>query len=119
MEKLAEALVVITRLFVSPKNNGFPVLVAMIGLVFAYFGYDLFQSGVQDGGAALKISFAEGRSFEMGKGGPGLIFSAFGMGLILYAIKNYSTLRVQPNPKVGVDEIGTYEIDENGEKINR
>ncbi len=117
MEYISKALIKITERIVSPKGNGFPVLVEIIVLIFSYFGYDLFLSGVQEGGAALKVSFADGKTFEMGKGGPGLIFSAFGMGLIIYAVKNYSTLRVQHNPEVGIDEKGTYEIDENGEKV--
>ena len=118
MDEVMRSLIKITQLFVSPKSNGFPVLVAMIGLIFAYFGYDLFQSGIQEGGAALKVSLGSGDTFEMGKGGPGLIFCAFGMGLIIYAIRNYSKLRVQPNPEVGIDEQGrAYEVGENGQRI--
>ena len=112
------ALVNLAALFLSPKRNGFPVLIALIGLAFAYLGYDLFRLGVQEGGAALSVSLGAERAFEMGKGGPGLIFCAFGMGLIIYAIRKFDKLRVQPNREVGIDEHGrTYEIDENGEKI--
>jgi hypothetical protein len=74
--------------------------------------------GVQEGGAALSVSFGAERAFEMGKGGPGLLFCAFGMGLIIYAIRKFDKLRVQPEREVGVDEDGrTYEIGEDGEKI--
>lgn len=108
----------IAELFLSPKRNGFPVLLVLVGFGFAHLGYNLFMANVQDGGAALNIVFSESKKFEMGKGGPGLIFCAFGMGIIVYAIKSFSKLRVQNNPEVGIDEDGrTYELDENGEKV--
>jgi len=92
-----DALLQLAEMFLSPKRNGFPVLIALIGFGFAYLGYDLFSMGVQEGGAALNVSFGEERTFEMGKGGPGLIFSAFGMGLIIYAIRKFDKLRVPPD----------------------
>jgi hypothetical protein len=107
-----DGLLKLVELFLSPKRNGFPVLIALVGLAFAYFGYDLFRMGVQEGGAALNVSFGADRTFEMGKGGPGLIFVAFGMGLIIYAIRKFDKLRVQPDREVGIDEDGrTYEND--------
>ena len=84
----------ILQLLISPRANGFPILIAAIGAFSMYLGYDLFQSGVTEGGAALKVSLGTSRTFEMGKGGPGLVFSAFGMGIILYSIFKFSSLRV-------------------------
>ena len=113
-----DALVKLAELFLSPKRNGFPVLIALIGFGFAYFGYDLFRLGVQEGGAALSVSLGSERAFEMDKGGPGLIFCAFGMGLIIYAIRNFQKLRVQPNREVGTDDDGrAYEVDEDGKNV--
>lgn len=94
----------LAELFLSPNRNGFPVLIALIGFAFAYFGYDLFRLGIQDGGAALNVSFGSDRAFEMGKGGPGLIFCAFGMGLIIYAARKFGKLRVQSDRKVSADK---------------
>lgn len=99
-----DALVKIAELFLSPSRNGFPVLISLIGLAFAYFGYDLFRMGVQEGGAALHVAFGAEREFQMGKGGPGLIFCAFGMGLIIYAIRKFDKLRVQPQTNVRLNE---------------
>ncbi len=92
-----EWLVRVTQLFVDPRMNGFPILIAVVGVIFAYFGYDLFRSGVQDGGAPLVVKFSDSQGFEMGEGGPGLIFCAFGMGLVVYAIRNFSYLRAHLN----------------------
>lgn len=88
-------IVKLAELFLPPQRNGFPVLIALIGFGFPYFGYDLFRMGVQEGGAVLSFSIGYGRSIDMGKGGPGIIFCAFGMGLIIYAIRNFHLLRVQ------------------------
>ena len=108
----------IIAMFLSPRQNGFPVIIALIGAYCIYLGYDLFKSGVIEGGAALSISLGSSKSFEMGKGGPGLIFSAFGMGLIIFSISKFSQLRAQPDRKVGIDSDGKlYEVDENGKKI--
>ena len=96
----------LTQLFLSPQGNGFPVLIALIGFGMAYLGYDLFRLGVQEGGAALSVSFGAENSFEMGKGGPGLMFVAFGMGLIIYAIKNFQKLRVKPDSEGKIDGNG-------------
>lgn len=111
MNELSKALVQITELIVSPQRNGFPVLIAIIGLAFAYFGYDLFQSGIQEGGAALSFTIGEHRSFNLGKGGPGLIFCLFGMGLILFATHNYSKLRAAPSISIAEDKNGLIEIE--------
>ena len=97
MNEFVNAFIKIVDLFLHPKKNGFPILVALIGLTFAYFGYDLFISGVQVGGAALSIAYGDGKNFDLGKGGPGLIFCVFGMGLIVFSIHNYSKIRVDPN----------------------
>ncbi len=110
MNEFANSLVRITDLFLHPKKNGFPVLVALIGLMFAYFGYDLFLSGVQEGGAALSVSLGDDQDFNLGKGGPGLIFCAFGMGLIIFSIHNYSKIRVTPGI-VADETVGLLEIE--------
>lgn len=110
MKEFSKALIQITEIIVSPQKNGFPVLISIIGLSFAYFGYDLFQSGIKDGGAALSIVFGDNKSFDMGKGGPGLIFCAFGMGLIIFAIHNYSKLRAQPVLNIIEENCGLVEI---------
>jgi hypothetical protein len=108
----------IIQIFVSPKGNGFPVLIALIGAFSIYLGYDLFMAGVTEGGAALKVGLGKEKTFEMGKGGPGLVFSAFGMGIIIFSIWKFSSLKVQDERKVGIDKSGKrYEIDElTGEK---
>ncbi len=93
----------IIQLLVSPRANGFPILIALIGAFSIYLGYQLFQRGVIEGGAALKVSFGATRTFEMGKGGPGLVFSTFGMGIIVYSILKFSSLRVQADREVGMD----------------
>lgn len=82
----------IIELFVSPRGNGFPILIALIGGMCIYLGYRLFMSGVTEGGSALNVSFGKNKTFEMGKGGPGLIFSAFGMGIILLSIWRFSSI---------------------------
>lgn len=83
----------IIEMFISPKGNGFPILIALIGAFCIYLGYDLFSQGVIEGGSALKVSYGEYNTFEMGKGGPGLVFSAFGMGIIIFSIWKFSSLR--------------------------
>jgi len=92
----------IVQMFVSPRSNGFPVLIALIGAMSIYLGYELFSAGVTEGGAALKVSWGSSRTFEMGKGGPGLIFSAFGMGIIIFSIWKFSAIRV-PDEKIYKD----------------
>ena len=84
-------IVKLIEIFVSPNGNGFPVLIALIGGMSIYLGYNLFSSGVTEGGAAFKVSFGSDRKFEMGKGGPGLIFCAFGMGIIIFSIWKFSS----------------------------
>lgn len=96
----------ILQLLVSPQANGFPILIALIGAFSMNLGYQLFQSGVTEGGAALKVSLGAARTFEMGKGGPGLVFSAFGMGIIIFSIWKFSSLRVQSDRKVRTDSEG-------------
>tara|TARA_R100001143_G_scaffold39740_1_gene36319 strand:- start:319 stop:1179 length:861 start_codon:yes stop_codon:yes gene_type:complete len=91
------AFIKIIDLFLNPRKNGFAVLVALIGLTITYFGYSLFVSGIQDGGAALTIAYGDGKEFDLGKGGPGLIFCVFGMGLIVFSIYNYSKIRASPD----------------------
>ena len=88
----------IILIFVSPRANGFPTLVALIGAMSIYLGFSLFQSGIQDGGASLKV-WSTAQGFEMGQGGPGLIFSAFGMGIIIFSIWRFSTLRASVESK--------------------
>ena len=110
MNEFVNAFIKVVDLFLHPKRNGFPVLVALIGLIFAYFGYDLFISGIQDGGAALSISYGEDQKFDLGKGGPGLIFCVFGMGLIIFSIHNYSKIRVSPGSGIDEEIAGLEEI---------
>ena len=71
------------------------LVIAIIGLVSIYLGYNLFMSGVTEGGAALKVTWGDDKTFDIGKGGPGLIFSAFGMGIIIFSIWRFSKLRAQ------------------------
>ena len=104
------AFIKIIDLFLNPKKNGFPVLVALIGLVIAYLGYNLFTSGIQEGGAALSIAYGDGQKFDLGKGGPGLLFCLFGMGLIVFSIHNYSKIRVLPDSSNNEDISGLEEI---------
>jgi len=111
VNEFANALVKIVDLFVSPQKNGFPILVALIGFVLTYFGYDLFLSGIQGGGAALEISLGDDKNFSMDKGGPGLIFCVFGIGLICFAIYNYSKIRVSPLGEKIEEVVGFSEID--------
>lgn len=89
----------ILKLFIDPRGNGFPVLIALIGLFSIFCGYDLFRQNILEGGAALTLSWDGKEIFSMGKGGPGLIFLALGVGLLLFAIKRYSKLRVGPPPE--------------------
>jgi hypothetical protein len=107
----------IVKIFVSPKANGFPILIALIGAMSIYLGYSLFASGVQEGGAALTVKYGSEKSFEMGKGGPGLLFCAFGMSIIIFSIWKFSSLRVSADKKVGIDKKGRYEVDENGKRV--
>lgn len=110
MNEFANALIKIIDLFLNPKKNGFPVLVALIGLLIAYLGYSLFTSGIQDGGAALSITYGDGQKFDLGKGGPGLLFCLFGMGLIVFSIHNYSKIRSQPDLSNNEEISGLEEI---------
>lgn len=109
MNDFTNALIKIIDLFLNPRKNGFPVLVALIGLTIAYLGYDLFTAGVQEGGAALSISYDDGKKFDLGKGGPGLIFCFFGMGLLVFAIHNYSKIRSLPDNSAIPEEINGLE----------
>ncbi|MFP3978703.1 hypothetical protein [Marinobacter sp. KMM 10035] len=110
MSDFVNAFIRIVDLFLNPKKNGFPVLVALIGLTIAFFGYNLFISGIQEGGAALSIAYGDNHEFNLGKGGPGLIFCFFGMGLIVYSIRNYSKIRVSPDASSTEDIDGLQEI---------
>lgn len=109
MNEFINAIIKIIDLFLNPKKNGFPVLVALIGLALAYFGYSLFTSGIQEGGAALSISYGDGKKFDLGKGGPGLLFCLFGMGLIVFSIHNYSKIRSVADGSSNNEEISGLE----------
>ncbi|HAC88084.1 MAG TPA: hypothetical protein DCF95_09075 [Gammaproteobacteria bacterium] len=109
MNDFINGLTKIIDLFLNPRKNGFPVIVALIGLTIAYLGYDLFIAGIQEGGAALSISYGDGKKFDLGKGGPGLIFCVFGMGLIVFAIHNYSKIRSFPDSSTMSEEISGLE----------
>ena len=97
-------LVRLAQIFVNPRNNGFPILVLIIGAMGMYWGYSLFMSGVTEGGAALKIGYGDQTSFEMGKGGPGLVFSAFGMIMVVVSIWKFGSLRVQTDENVATSD---------------
>jgi hypothetical protein len=108
----------IVAMMLSPRANGFPILIALIGAMSIYLGYELFSSGVTEGGAALKISWGSDKQFEMGKGGPGLLFSAFGMGIIIFSIWKFSALRASDDRKVGIGASGRhYEVDSAGKRV--
>lgn len=110
MSEIASAFIKIVDLFLNPRKNGFPILVALIGLTIVYFGYSLFVSGIQDGGAALSVVYGDDRKFDLGKGGPGLIFCVFGMSLILFSIHNYSKIGGSSNLIDGDEIDGLEEI---------
>lgn len=82
----------IVGIFVNPNNNGFPILALLIGAFCIYLGYKLFDKNILEGGAALSFSYGDG-DFNMGKGGPGLLFSFFGIAMIIYAISKYQKLK--------------------------
>ena len=93
-----DQLVKLVQIFVDPRQNGFPILVLIIGAMSIYLGYQLFMSGVTEGGAAVSISYGDQTTFNMGKGGPGLVFSAFGMLLIVASMWSFSKTRAKARP---------------------